>query len=300
MQQPPSIAAQARALTLMARPSQLALIALVMLAGVLLGAWRAATPPSAEALVWGAALLLAAAVATHWANEAADAATDAISTRTPFSGGSGALLMSGLAPSLPLALALTLAAATVATTLAAAALGLVPPAAAVLLLIGLGGGLAYSLPPFEAMRHGWGEVLNALLGGLMLPLYGVALVVGAVAATDVLAFLPFMLVVLASVMATAWPDRAADAATGKRTLQVRWGPERLRRLHAGVSVAWAAAVALAVATDASPFAAAGWLVAPLVVLGHRWYTRDRSPWPSVAAMVGHVGVITAGLAVALA
>ena len=33
------------------------------------------------------------------------------------------------------------------------------------MLAGLGGSLMYSLPPLAAMRHGWGEPLNALLEG---------------------------------------------------------------------------------------------------------------------------------------
>ena len=286
-----------RALVAMARPSQVALIVLVYATGVLLGAWRDDRVLAADVVV-GLLLLLPAAVATHWANEAADAETDARSVRTPFSGGSGALARSGVDPRLPLRLSLLMAGAVVAAAVVAVAAATLAVPAAALLLVGLAGGLAYSLPPVAAMRRGWGEVLNALLGGLALPLYGVAVVLGRIDPADVVAVLPFALVVLCSVLATAWPDRDADAATGKRTLQVRWPPPRLRRLYAAVAAGWFLAALLTIALDASPMAAAGLAVLPLVVIGAAWYTRRTSPLPSVAAMVLTAGISALSLAVA--
>jgi 1,4-dihydroxy-2-naphthoate octaprenyltransferase len=285
----------------MARPSQVALVILVFAAGALLGAWRG---PVSDADAWsvtsGLVLLVMATVAVHWANEAADAATDARSRRTAFSGGSGALAASGLSPGVPLRLALALAGLTAVVAVALAAAGAIATPTLVLLLAGLAGGLAYSLPPVAAMRRGPGELLNALLGGLALPLYGVAVVTGGLEPLDVLAFLPFTCVVLCSVLATAWPDREADAATGKRTLQVRWSVGRLRRLHAAGMTAWLVTTLAVIAADALPLPAAGLLVAPLLLLGHAWYTTDRSPWPSVAALVGSIGITTVALLVGLA
>lgn len=290
-----------RALLLMARPSQVALVVLVYAAGVLLGVWRGSTSGHGTgAAGLGLLLLLPVTIAVHWANEAADAATDARSVRTQFSGGSGGLAASGLAPAVPLRLALGLGGVAAVATIMAAAADLLAVPAMVLVLVGLFGGLAYSLPPAEAMRRGLGEPLNALLGGLVLPLYGVAVLRGRVDAADVVAFLPFTLVVLCSVLATAWPDREADAATGKWTLQVRWPPPRLRRFHGAIALGWLAATGLTMVTDALPFAAAGLLVAPLLALAHAWYTTDRSPWPSVAAMVGLISIVTVSLLVTVA
>jgi 1,4-dihydroxy-2-naphthoate octaprenyltransferase len=292
------------ALVLMARPSQVALVVLVVAAGVLLGAWPESTgvtgPMKPGAITTGLMLLLAATVAVHWANEAADAETDARSHRTAFSGGSGALAASGLPPEVPLRLAVALAGLTGVAAVAATVTGATNPTMLLLLLAGLAGGLAYSLPPIAAMRRGLGEPLNALLGGLVLPLYGVAVAAGGVEPADVLAFLPFTSVVLCSVLATAWPDREADAATGKRTLQVRLPVARLRALHAAGMAAWLLSTLAVIATGALPFPAAGLLVAPLLLLGHAWYTTDRSPWPSVAAMVGSIGITTATLLASLA
>lgn len=282
----------------MARPSQLLLIALVYGAGVLVGVWRGGTP-GLVGIVAGAALLLPGSIAIHWANEAADVATDALAVRTRFSGGSGALhgspieVPSLLRWSLLLAAGVgVLAAALVITNQLAAVAGL-------LLLVGLAGGLAYSVPPVALMRRGLGEPLNAILGGLLLPLFGVAVVRGRLETLDVLSFLPFASVTFCSVMATAWPDRDADGRTGKLTLQVRLAPARLRLIHGVSSAAWAIAVTIAIWLDAVPFGPTLFLGLPLVWLGRARYTRRSSPWPSVAAMVAHILVTALAAMLAL-
>jgi 1,4-dihydroxy-2-naphthoate octaprenyltransferase len=183
--------------------------------------------------------------------------------------------------------------------LLASASGAFSGAAAALLLAGLAGGLAYSLPPIAAMRRGWGEPLNALLGALLLPLFGVAVVVGSVGSSDVVAFLPFFLVVMASVMATAWPDRDADAATGKLTMQVRLGPRTLRLIHAAASATFVVATLISAAVGAMPLALAGLLVLPALVVGAARYTRVTSPLANVAAMVSLVAITTVALIIEL-
>ncbi|MEX1295256.1 MAG: UbiA family prenyltransferase [Candidatus Limnocylindrales bacterium] len=270
----------------MTRPSQIALIWLIYVAGVLLGLSRPGGAAEPWPLAVVAGLITGAAMAAHLVNEAEDAATDRLTLRTRYSGGSGALEASGLRPAVPLWLGLGLSAAVAAATWIGWLASVLPGAVVTLLLVGLVGALAYSLPPPAAMHHGWGEPLNAILGGLILPLAGVAVAAGAIGLADVLAFLPLTLAVLASVMATAWPDRAADASTGKGTMQVRLRPSTLRRVHTGVSAGFVLAVVLAAATGAAPFALAGLLVVPALVVGTVGYTRRDSPRPNVAAMVG--------------
>ena len=288
-----------RALVAMSRPSQLVLIWAIYGAGVLLGLSRSGGAADPSTVLVGALLIGGAAVSAHLVNEAEDAATDRLTKRTPFSGGSGALAASGLEAAVPRRAGLALAVAVVvAVWLASVTLGL-PALAAAFVLVGLVGALLYSLPPLAAMRHGWGEPLNALLGGLLLPLAGVAVVTGSVGAADVLAFTPFALVVLASVMATAWPDREADAATGKVTLQVRLQPVALRRVHAGVSVASVLAIVSAAACGAAPYGLSGRVVVPALALGVLSYTRRTSPLPNVVAMVGLALVLVAANAIGL-
>jgi 1,4-dihydroxy-2-naphthoate polyprenyltransferase len=278
------------ALVAMARPSQLLLIAIVYGSGVLLATWRHGGTSIGDVLV-GVVLLLPAAVAVHWANEAADVATDALTTRTMFSGGSGASADSSIDPAVLLRWALLVAAGVAAVAVALVVTSQFPTGAGVLLAIGLAGGLAYSVAPVALMRRGVGEPTNAVLGGLLLPLYGVASVRGHVEALDVLAFLPFTFVTLCSVMATAWPDRVADGLTGKLTLQVRLDPGRLRAIYAASAIAWVGLIWVVAGSEAAPFPWATLALLPFVWLGWRWYTRRVSPWPSVAAMVGHVVVM---------
>lgn len=279
--------ASARALLAMTRPTHVALILVIFVDGALLALWRGAGSAGDGASIWPpAALLILTAAAVHLANEAADDETDRLTRRTPFSGGSGALQASGLSPQVPLRLSLMLAVACVALTVPVVMLGGLSLAAAVLLLMGLGGGLAYSLPPLAVVRRGWGEPLNAVLGGWLLPLLGVATVGTTITAPDAVAFLPFLAVTFASVLATAWPDRRADAATGKATLPVRLTSSRLRMIMSATSIAFVAGTALSVAMDAMPVALSGLLVAPLLFVGTWRYTRVESPLANVAAMVG--------------
>ena len=274
-----------RALVAMTRPSQVLLVWIVYTAGVLLALSRPGTTADAPTVAVVALLITGAAMAAHLVNEAEDAATDRLTERTRFSGGSGALQASRLKPAVPLWLGLGLAALVAASAWIAWLLLPLPTTAVTLVLAGLVGALIYSLPPVSAMRHGWGEPLNAVLGGLLLPLAGVAVIAGGVDLADVLAFLPFSLVVLASVMATAGPDRSAAAATGKATMQVRLRPVTLRRIHLAVSVGFVLAAVAAAIADAAPLALAGLLVVPALVIGTLGYTRRESPWPNVVAMV---------------
>ncbi len=186
----------------MTRPSQLALIALVYLAGA--GAARSSGTWSAEAAVIGLLVLLAVSASVHLVNEYADAETDAITRRTPFSGGSGALLHHDLSRAVPLTGAALALAAGLGGGFLATWTGHLPPVALTLLIIGAAGGWLYSVPPTLALsRRGLGEIGNALLGGLLLPVYGFAVQVGTVTTWAVVAFVPFALVDFASVMATA-------------------------------------------------------------------------------------------------
>jgi 1,4-dihydroxy-2-naphthoate octaprenyltransferase len=235
----------------------------------------------------------------HWANEAADAATDVLTARTRFSGGSGALAGSGVRPGPLLRCSLLIAVIVALLAALLVAVDRLPVVAGVLLLLGLGGGIAYSVPPAALMRRGIGEPLNAILGGLLLPLFGVASARGQVEFQDVLAFTPFAFITLCSVLATAWPDRAADGATGKWTLQVRLEPRRLRAIYTLSALAWAAALGIASGTAALPFGLAVFIILPSVWLGWTTYTRRRSPGPSVTSMVGHILVTVAVILAAI-
>jgi 1,4-dihydroxy-2-naphthoate octaprenyltransferase len=270
----------------MSRPDHLLLVAAVYLLGATIAvAHGAAAEPGA--LVGGLCALLPVAASVHYANEYADHETDALTERTPFSGGSGAIPTLDLDPDLAHRAALaTVALGTVATAahLLAGLIG--PVAVAVLAGIALFG-WQYSVGAALAWR-GLGEVDNAALGGLALPVYGYAVLRGTVTVDVVLACLPFFAAVFVNLLATQWPDRQADGTVGKDTLATRWPPRTLRRLYlAGAAVAVGSPPLLALGGVLPwPVAAASVAVAPLLAWGAAWYTRRRSPLPTVAAMVG--------------
>lgn len=266
----------------MARPDQLALICVVYALGVLVAVARGGE--HANVLV-GVGALLAVAVAVHYANEYADHETDALTTRTPYSGGSGALQATGLGR--PFAWRALVGASTLAVlaVLASAVAGL-PVTATALLSVILGAGVAYSLGPRLAWR-GLGELTNALLGGLALPLYGVAVTGTTPDVVDVLTFLPFTAIVFANLLATQWPDRHADVQVGKRTLAVILRARTLRGLYTLAAILGLGGVTTLVVTGLAPLALLA-LAAPttvLLVVGAHRYGRVESPAITVHAML---------------
>ncbi|NCC31617.1 MAG: prenyltransferase, partial [Chloroflexia bacterium] len=130
-------------------------------------------------LIWGdqalaLTLTMLANLAAHYADEYADADTDALAVHTGISGGSGAIAAGLATRTLALNAALFVSALTIVVGIGAVLIGRLPLAAGLILLIGLMGGWAYSLPPLALERRGWGEITNALLGGLLMPLMAYA------------------------------------------------------------------------------------------------------------------------------
>jgi len=267
------------------RPSQLLLILAVYLFGAKIALANGATH-STTTVLWGAGAILPIAASVHYANEFADYETDALTDRTPFSGGSGALARTGLPRTVPLTAAigsLALGAVIVAALTMADLLRL--PAVAVLAVIAVFG-WQYSVGPLKLAWRGWGELDNAALGGLALPVYG-GTVVGGDAGFVALVSIPFFLVVLLNLFATQWPDREADAEVGKRTLAVRWPASLLRKCYVAIALgAGVALLVLSVTVLPRVVALASLLVAPLLVWGAYGYTKRHVPWPTVSAMVG--------------
>lgn len=276
----------------MSRPDHLALILVVFATGLAAGAADrgadAGLPvaPSTVGLALAAAALLLVAASVHVVNEYADTDTDALTRRTRFSGGSGALSEETVPRHTALVAAVVMAIAGLVVGLFGWIVGALPTAAVALLAIGLVGGWLYSVGPFALSRHGWGEVANAVLGGLVLPVFGVALVTGMVSEAAVAVFVPFALLVFVNLLETQWPDRAADRAVGKHTLTSRLSARAVRRLATSAVVAAYLLVVL-LAPDPLPaqVAAASLLALPLSAWGLVRLTRNPAPLPSVLAMV---------------
>lgn len=274
-----------RVLWLMARPPHLLLIVFVYLVGGVMALAQGFAPDLAR-WRYGLLPLLFVAGSIHYANEYADVETDRLTTRTRFSGGSGALPSSMLSPELAIAAARISLAIGLATAVYGLMLDRMAPAAAVLLICGAALGWMYSLPPLSLAWRGWGELDNALAGGLALPLYGYAVLGGWPSLAVVFACLPFVALVFLNLLATTWPDLRADAAVGKNTLAVLWPPGRLRKLYWVVAVGFLLVIPLLTGWSL-PAVVAGtsYLVTPLVIVGGIVYTRRWSPLAAVAAMV---------------
>ncbi|VTT86390.1 Putative prenyltransferase, contains 1,4-dihydroxy-2-naphthoate octaprenyltransferase domain [Halorubrum sp. DM2] len=276
------------ALWRMSRPAQIALIGLVYALGVSMALGRGATVDLANVGI-GLAALVSVAASVHYANEYADAETDALTDRTPFSGGSGALAETGLQRRLALCAAVASAAiGLLLLAWAASPLGGRPLSTVHAVLLGgiLLVGWQYSVGPLRLAWRGFGEITNAALGGIALPLYGFAVVAGELTLDAALATVPFALVVFVNLLETQWPDRRADAAVGKQTLATRWSPRRLRAVYGLVSLA-AAGSGVALAGRVLPSVVVVGTLVPMVGLvpGYRRFTRREEPLPAVATMV---------------
>lgn len=285
----------------MARPSHIALILFVNAIGSLAalagGAVLTATAASSATFV-----LVLTAASVHYLNEWADHQTDALTDRTPFSGGSGTLPRTGLPRGLALGAALATAAAGSSAALVALLAGWLPVAAVVLLALGGLLGWAYSAPPIALGWRGLGELDNAIAGGLVLPLFGYAAIAGEITLVVAVAFLPFAALDFSNLLATTWPDRRADAAVGKRTLATRWTIGRLRLAHAlGDALSVGLLMALTVAGAIPlPVGLAGLAAMPLIAWGFLRYARQQSPAPTVAAMLALAFLLFVGWALAAA
>jgi 1,4-dihydroxy-2-naphthoate octaprenyltransferase len=285
------------AMVRMARPLILPGGILAYSLGAAMGYWRLGS------LDWGrAAAGLAVTEVTnlvaHYADEYADVDTDTLTRRTWFSGGSG-VLPAGLVPAtwalyaagVLSVLALSLAALFIAT-------GVLSPHTGWIVTLGLAGGWLYSMPPARLERRGLGEVDNALLGGILMPLMGYTTQVGQPTLFAVLALLPIFVMVLVNLLGVHWADRQADAAVGKRSLAVVAG-ERSRTLHHGlVASAYLLVLALTGWILPIPVTAALMVTLPISLWAAVTFARQSSPVPSALAMSAAIVAASIGWIVA--
>ena len=268
----------------MSRPSQLLAVTLVYAFGLVLGMANGFNLKPVTAL-WGYLALIPVSASIHFINEYADHETDTLTERTPFSGGSGALQKYGLDRQVARMAAWISLGAGAPLAILGYAQGLTVGA---LLVLALGAffGWMYSVRPLALAWNGLGEIDNAALGGVLLPIYGYVVLAGRLDLSALLAVTPFGLMVFINLLATTWPDRDADRAVGKFTLATHWSARRLRFLY------WATAAAtfilLPLLTDWILPPIVMWaclLTIPVVVWGATAYTRQHSPLPTVAAMI---------------
>lgn len=164
-------------------------------------------------------------------------------------------------------------------------LGLLSPTALAILVWGAFWGWMYSLRPLALAWRGWGELDNAMLGGVALPVYAYVVQAGSLDPRVVLIFIPFGMLVFINLLATTWADRGADAQVGKFTLATRWSVIHLRLLYLVVSLAvFVYLFMFGRLLFPQVVILSSLLVIPVLLWGINAYTRQHSPFPTVAAM----------------
>ncbi len=193
-----------------------------------------------QAYVWGQVIVTAFHLMVHFANDYFDQATDALATRTPWSGGSGVLPDGALPPRVALAAACVCAVIGLLATSRTALTGNVAVAGVGLAIAGLA--WTYSAPPVRLLARGLGELDAIAVVAVLVPLCGYAAFAHALGVRALLAALPGACAMFAMMVSVEIPDAPADAATGKRNLVVRWGVASAA--IAARTFAWAAVLAL--------------------------------------------------------
>jgi len=174
-----------------------------------------------QAYLLGQVLVTSFHSMVHFANDYFDQATDALATRTPWSGGSGVLGSGELPPRVALIAALTCAAIGLLATLTAVVRGNVWLALIGVAIVVLA--WCYSAPPTRLLARGLGELDTVAVVAFLVPFAGYASFAHGIGAHALLAALPGAFAMFAMMLSVEIPDEAADKATGKRNLVVRWG-----------------------------------------------------------------------------
>jgi 1,4-dihydroxy-2-naphthoate octaprenyltransferase len=240
----------------------------------------------ANSVILSLITIITVSASVHYMNEYADHETDAITTRTPYSGGSG-VLPSGLVPrSLAMKGAWASLLIGILAQLYAISIGTHPWSALAVLLLGAVGGWMYSLPPLRLGWRGLGEVLNAFLGSNLLPLYGFVTTSGGFDYKVSLACLPVTLIAFTNLLAVTWPDRTADEFVGKKTLATRWTPKRLQLSYRiAIITSFISLILLEGWILPREVVFSSLLALPLLIWGANTYTRNEISTATIYGMV---------------
>ena len=144
--------------------------------------------------------------------------------------------------------------------------GLAWASGAGLLWIGIAGfllGWGYSAPPLQLNSRGFGEAAVALGFGVLTPLGAWFVQTGEMAVYPVLIGLPMALLVMNILVINQFPDREADAASGKHHWVVRLGAEKAPWIYLGAVGLTAVILLLSVAANLLPV----WALLGLLPLG---------------------------------
>ena len=200
---------------------------------------------------WAQGLVTAFHLMAHYANDYFDRECDAGARRTAWSGGSGVLVAGDLPPRAALIAALVCAALGIAASAHFALAGNTTVAflgVAILVLA-----WCYSAPPVRFAARSLGELDSVLIVAVLVPFAGYAAFAGRIDDPILTAVFAPAAAMFAMMLCVELPDAASDAAAGKRTLVVAWGPARTWQLTSlAVIVAGATAGGTALRMQAGP------------------------------------------------
>ncbi|MEP6624850.1 MAG: prenyltransferase [Acidimicrobiia bacterium] len=163
-----------------------------------------------------------------------------------------------------------------------------------LLAIGVAGvalSLAYTAPPFRLVHRGLGEPVTALGFGPVMAL-GAYVCAQAWSWDAVYASLPVAILIALVLYVNQIPDRLGDAASGKRTLIVRWSAQRVERAYAAATILAFALIALGPVLGITPWWTLLALVtAPMARSVHRGIQANyEQPYALMPAMQTNIGL----------
>lgn len=244
--------------------------------------------------VIGLLITVVANLMAHYADEYADVDTDSLTRRTLFAGGSGVLPAGTVPPAWAKRTALIMAGLAVGLTVWFVATGTLTWHVLWIVGAGLLGGWVYSMPPLALERRGLGELDNALLGAVLMPLMGYTVQTGRPSLTAVVALVPIFCIVMVGLLGVHWADRRADKAVGKRSLVVLLG-ERTRQLHwSFAALAYVSALVLTGWILPRQVSVAILLTLPVSGWAVLTFTRQDSPAPSSLAMASVIAAASVG------
>jgi len=274
----------------MARPDQIVAVFVVSLTGMLIAT------PAMDIMgllnlisdhTFTFLILILSAMSIHYANEYADVDTDAMTQRTQFSGGSGAIAMGWVTPTMAYIAMWFTGILSMLLAFIGLILQIILPIKFLILCVGLFGGWMYSLKPLKLAWRGWGELDNALLGGALLLFYGYSAVTGSIDVYIIWIAIPFTILVFLNLLATTWADKEADGMVGKNTLAVQYDVIFLRRLFGGMRLAFVVMTVLVSFSLPQPILFLALMIPVFIMVGwgFRTYTKIHSPHPTVLAMI---------------
>lgn len=180
----------------------------------------------------GQALVTLVQMMTQYLNEYFDAPADLNnSSRTPLTGGSGAIGPDRLPRNVALYAAIfSLGLAAVVAT-GSLVTGTLPAAAWPVLVLGFLGGFFYSAPPLRLVDSGYGELVASIVVAALTPTFGFIVHTGELHRLLLMSTTPLVALSFAMLIVFELPDYASDAKHGKRNLMVRLGWSAAMRAH---------------------------------------------------------------------